>query len=166
MIRSATAVALLSLAAPAFADFAGQSLLGPLTVGGSLPGNNTGHSDDNDGWYSGTHIFDIWDGGDDVFTLNWPGGNLTLNFTYNSILCDPDLFLYVPGNYDESAFDNLTNSGNESLFVPAAAPGLYYILIDSAAGTEGAYQIGVVPAPGAMAVLAAGLIPLARRRRR
>lgn len=152
-------------AAPAHADFSGQTILGPVIPGVPIAGNNTGASDDNDGWFSGTHVFFIWEGGDDVFALNWPGGDLNLTMTYNNLVDDPDLFLYVPGSYDESSFDSIANTGIESISVPAAAPGLYYILVDSETGKEGAYEITVAPAPGTLALLGAGLIPLARRRR-
>lgn len=153
-------------ATPAFADFAGQPILGPITAGSNVLGDLTGKADDNDGWFSGEHIFDIWDGGDDVWQLNWAGGDLTLTLTYS--VGDPDLFLYVPGSLDESSFDSISGPSPDSITVLNAAAGTYFVLIDTFAGGEGAYQLSVspVPAPGALALLAgAGLIGARRRRR-
>jgi hypothetical protein len=156
----------LSLAGPAMADFSGQTILGPITAGSSVFGDNSLSSNDNDGWYSGMQVFGLWDGGDDVYQLNWPGGDLTLTMTPSS--GDPDLFLYTPDNLDESSFDSFTN-GIDVISVPNADAGTYYVLIDSAAGFEGAYQLEVsaIPGPGALALLAcAALAGGCRGRRR
>ncbi|HVZ93410.1 MAG TPA: hypothetical protein VG797_02765 [Phycisphaerales bacterium] len=161
--------AVLGLCGAASAGFSGQTILGPIGAGDSVGGDTTGASDDNDGWYSGDHVFDIWDGGDDVWSLNWLGGDLTINVSYpDPSPVDIDLFLYVPGSYDESSYDSLTNTGFETITVADAPAGKYYILLDSTAGTEGAYTLEVpqVPAPGPMAlVTGAGLVGVSRRRR-
>src|ERR1044071_6802786 len=75
------------------ADFSGQPILGPLVPGISVTGDLTGKSDDNDGFFSGMHIFDIWDGGDDVYSIVWGGGDLTVNLTSLDGI-DADLFIY------------------------------------------------------------------------
>ncbi len=158
--------AILVAASQARADFSGQTILGPLTLNSSVNGNNTGSSNDNDGWFSGDHIFDLWDGGDDVYQLDWAGGDLMLTMTYdNSGRVDPDLFLYVPGSLNESTYDSYTNTGLEKIIVPGAAAGTYYVLVDSAAGTEGAYTLNVVPAPAAGMLAGLGMCMAARRRR-
>lgn len=159
------AVLVLALASPALADFAGQTILGPLTNGASVNGNNAGASDDNDGWYSGDHIFDIWNGGDDVWALNWTGGNMSIELSYDNFECDPDLFLYIPGHLDESSYDSYTN-GVDSVTLADAPAGTYYILIDSSAGSEGPYHLNVVPAPTSVAVFALGTLGAVRRTRR
>lgn len=88
---------------PSPADFSGQTILGPLTLNSSVNGDNTGTSNDNDGWFSGDHIFDLWDGGDDVYQLDWAGGDLMLTMTYdNSGRANCDLFLYVPAGFSTS----------------------------------------------------------------
>jgi len=87
----------------ALADFGGQPILGPLTNGSNVTGSLVGKADDNDGWFSGGPIFGIWDGGDDVWALNWDGGRMTVTLDYDFFEGDPDLFLYTPGSYDEKS---------------------------------------------------------------
>jgi MYXO-CTERM domain-containing protein len=157
---------LLTLASPALADFAGQSILGPLTAGSSVTGTTLGAPDLNDGWDSGIHIFDIWDGGDRVYGLDWLGGdiNLTLTSLNGS---DNDLFLYTPGSLDSSS-DYSFRGNLDTVELLDAAPGLYYIIIDSTFFSEGDYQLDVapVPAPGAAALLSLAFLTGHRRRRR
>lgn len=153
-------------AAPAFADFVGQVPVGTLTYGSVANGNNTGHTDRNDGFTSGTHIFDIWRGGDDVFLLNWAGGDLFISLFYNNQLCDVDLFLYTPSNLDDSSDYGISNNSPDTVLLLGAAAGTYYIVVDSETGREGAYQLAVIPTPGAGLMLAASGAALARRRRR
>lgn len=147
------------------ADFSGQPILGPLTPGLSVAGTLVGKADDNDGFFSGTHIFDIWDGGDDVYSIVWGGGDLTVNLTSLGG-SDADLFIYRPSDLDESsdyspagAFDTVTITG--------AAPGTYYAVVDTVAFGEGPYSIEVVavPAPGSVGLLAAAGLMAGRRRR-
>ncbi len=155
----------LALAASASADFIGQPILGPITLGSSVTGNTTGHADDNDGWDSGTHIFDIWNGGDDVWQLNWAGGDMDLQLLYNPAPpVDLDMFLYEPGAYDSTGTYSIINSGVEDIAYPGAAAGTYYIVIDSPAGQEGAYTLNVLPEPTTLALLALGACALRRRR--
>lgn len=160
----AGAAALLALALPAQADFTGQTILGPLTLGSVIDGDNTGASDDNDGWFSGDHIFDLWNGGDDVYALNWTGGDMSIALTYDAQLSEPDLFLYTPSNLDESALDSIAGTGFDSVTLAGAAAGTYYVLIDTTAGSEGAYHLEVTPEPTSLALLALGGLVLARRR--
>lgn len=155
---------LLTMASPALADFVGQTILGPLTAGSSVFGTTIGAPDLNDGWDSGTHVFDIWDGGDRVYGLNWNGGdiNLTLTSLGGS---DEDLFLYVPGSLDSASFESFRGS-LDTISVTGAAPGFYYIVVDSTAFSEGDFHLEVasVPAPSAAALI--GLVVLGGRRRR
>jgi hypothetical protein len=156
----------LALTGSALADFSGQTILGPLVNGSSVSGNNTGASDDNDGWYSGMHIFDIWDGGDDVWALNWTGGPMHIEMLYDNFFADPDLFLYVPGHLDESSYDSIINTGVETIALGNAAAGTYYILVDSTAGAEGAYRLNITPAPATLGLLSMGFASFASRSRR
>ncbi len=156
--------AALGLTASAHADFTGQPILGTLLNGGLASGNTTGHADDNDGFDSGAHIFNIWDGGDDVFKLNWTGGDLTV--ALNSLGgSDNDLFIYRPTDLNSSGDYSIAGSFDE-VTILAADPGLYYINIDTTAFSEGGYNLAVTPAPGSTALLGAGLLCLNRRRRR
>jgi hypothetical protein len=165
IMRLMVAASLCVAAGPARADFSGQTILGPLTLNSSVSGDSTNSDDNNDGWFSGTHIFDVWDGGDDVWQLNWAGGDMMITLSYDNTVCDPDVFLYVPGSLDESTYDNYTNASPSSIIVNGAAAGTYYILIDSSDGAEGAYRLDVIPAPGVMALAGTAGLILARRRR-
>lgn len=153
-----------ALAATAAADFSGQTILGPLVRGSSVSDTLVGSGDENDGWFSGTHIFDVWTGADDVWALNWDGGKLVIDLVYDIFDGDPDLFLYTPGSYDESSYDSFANTGLDRITIQNAPAGLYYVLIDTTAGQEGAYDLNVTPAPGSLALL--GLAALGRRTRR
>ncbi|CAG0994786.1 hypothetical protein PHYC_02496 [Phycisphaerales bacterium] len=153
-------------ASAALADFSGQPILGPLGPGSFVTGNTTGHGDENDGFDSGIHIFDIWDGGDDVWQLDWPGGDMTV--TLDSLLfSDNDLFVYSPGAYDSTGDYSIAGS-HDVVSILGAAPGTYYINVDSTFFSEGAYELSVaaVPAPGAAGLMMVGGVLAMRRRRR
>lgn len=156
---------LLASTAPTLADFSGQTILGPLALNSSVNGDNTGSNDNNDGWFSGTHVFDLWDGGDDVYALNWAGGDMTITLTYDNLFTDPDLFLYTPDNLDESTLDSIANTGVDAVTLLGAAPGTYYVLVDTTAGAEGQYNVSVTPEPCTMMLLGLGGLMVARRLR-
>lgn len=165
LVSSIFCLAFAGMATFARADFAGQTILGPLGAGSMVTGNTTGHADDNDGFESGTHIFGIWDGGDDVWRLIWPGGDLTL--TLDSLGgSDNDLFLYVPGSLDSSADYSIVGAHDVVTLLGAPA-GEYFINVDSTFTSEGSYQLAVsaVPAPASGVMLGAGLLCFGRRRR-
>lgn len=153
-------------AGPASADFTGQTILGPLTNGSMVSGTTSGKSDDNDGFDSGGHFFFIWDGGDDVYQLDWPGGDLTVSLA-SLAGADNDLFVYSPGAYDSTGDYSILGSGNLDVVSLAGAPaGTYYINVDSTFFTEGGYELTVAPTPAAGSLFGLGLIGAARRRRR
>lgn len=160
------AVSLLATASPALADFTGQTILGPLTAGSSVNGTTLGAPDINDGFDSGTHIFNIWDGGDRVYGLDWLGGDIHLSLTSLGG-SDNDLFLYTPGSLDSTGLSSTVGSF-DALELLDAAPGFYYIVVDSTFFSEGDFQLDVaaVPAPGAMGLLSLALLSRGRRRRR
>jgi hypothetical protein len=155
---------LLAIASPARADFAGQTILGPLTAGSSVTGTLVGAPDLNDGFTSGTHIFDIWDGGDHVYGLDWLGGDI--NITLTSLGgSDADLFLYTPDNLDDSSIYS-ARGALDMVELADAAAGFYYIVVDTTFFGEGEYQLDVAAIPGPGAIAAFGLALLCGRRRR
>lgn len=162
-VRALAGVLSLGVVGHAVADFTGQTILGPLGNSSVVNGNTTGQSDDNDGFTSGTHIFDIWDGGDDVWQLDWLGGDLTVNLTSLSG-SDNDLFLYTPADYNDSAIYSIVGSF-DTLSLPAAPAGTYFLVVDSTEFTEGPYTLEVVPTPSVLAVAGLGAIIAGRRRR-
>ncbi|MEZ6318284.1 MAG: hypothetical protein R3B49_05940 [Phycisphaerales bacterium] len=160
----AALVAASAVAAPALADFSGQTILGPLTNGSSVTGDTSNATDDNDGFSSGDHFFFIWTGNDDVWQLDWSGGDMEIEMLYNPAQFDADLFLYGPSNYDDSTYYSILNTGVENISLGGAIAGTYYVVIDSDSGA-GAYSLNVTPTPGSGAVLAiAGLAAFRRRR--
>lgn len=159
-------VAVLAVSTPAWADFGGQIILGPLGPGSVVNGDTTGATDDNDGSISGMHIWEVWMGPDDVYAIEWPGGDLELEMVYDNTTADLDLFLYTPADLDNSGNFSIMNSGVENILEPAAMAGTYYVVIDSErASTAGAYTLTVTPEPGALALLGLGLAVLLRRAR-
>lgn len=154
----------LAAAATALADFAGQTLLGPLSNGSVVSGDTTGKSDDNDGFDSGVHIFDIWDGGDDVWLLDWLGGDMTV--TLDSLAgSDNDLFVYSPGALDSTGDYSIVGA-HDVVSLPGASPGQYYINIDTTFFSEGPYNLAVTPEPGSLSMLALGVMLVTRGCRR
>jgi hypothetical protein len=151
------------------AGFSGQPLLGPITLNSVVTGNTTGAADDNDGFTSGDHFFDIWPGPDDVWQLNWPGGDMEVRLTYDNAVDDLDLFLYEPGSLDDSGNYAIANTGTEIIAAPASPAGTYYLNIDSdTAAHAGPYTLSVstliVPEPTSLAAISALSVALRRRR--
>jgi hypothetical protein len=161
------ALALATAAGSVRADFVGQPLLGPLTIGVPAVNSTVGKADDNDGFDSGIHIFNIWDGGDDVFTVNWAGGDLTVTLINLPGGGDNDLFVYSPGSLDSTGdYSILGALDPDVVTILGAGPGTYYINVDSTFFSEGGYEVTVTPTPGVAVMMGMGMVGVMRRRRR
>ncbi|MGH7242578.1 MAG: hypothetical protein ACREJD_04095 [Phycisphaerales bacterium] len=162
-VRAALCAASL-LAIPALADFGGQPILGPLTINSFVSGTTSGKPDNNDGFTSGDHIFNIWDGGDVVYQLNWTGGDIYI--TLDSLGgADNDLFLYTPDSYNDSGNYSIAGA-HDVVSMTGAAAGIYYIVVDSTSSSEGEYNLAVIPAPSAGLAFVTGMVLCGSRRRR
>ena len=162
----ACAALLLAASSTALADFAGQPILGPIANLSSVNGNTNGAADDNDGFDSGGHFFFIWEGGDDVWLLNWLGGDRTVTLT-NTGGGDNDLFVYSPGSYDSTGdYSPLPGNLPDVVTIPGAAAGQYYINVDTSIFAEGPYNLTITPEPGSLALLGIGALALVVRTRR
>ena len=163
-----TAAIAMALCGTAYAGFGGQTILGPLTNGSNVAGDTTGATDDNDGWTSGDHIFNFWDGGDDVWQLDWSGGAMHIYMTYEPLFGDLDVFLYRPGGLNDSGDYGIQNDGDEDIFLSSgdAVAGTYYIVVDGPAGQPNSYNLSISPAPGAATLFGCAALGALRRRRR
>lgn len=154
------------LAGVAHADFTGQPILGVLSNGSVVVGNTAGKADDNDGFDSGMHVFGIWDGGDDVYKINWLGGDMTVTLSNLGGGVDNDLFIYRPGDLNSSGdYSLLGGSFTDSVTIAGAAAGVYYVNVDSTFFSEGGYRLSVIPTPTSAMAVFAGMVAVTRRRR-
>lgn len=157
------------LAGVAHADFTGQPIVGVLSDGSLVTGTTAGKADDNDGFESGTHVFGIWDGGDDVYKINWLGGDMTVTLSNIGGGVDNDLFIYLPTDLDSSGdYSILGGSFTDSVTIVGAAAGTYYVNVDSTFLSEGGYRLSVIPTPATAVLLGMGALavnPHIRRRR-
>jgi len=158
-----TAIAVLAMGSTAMADFSGQTILGPLGVGSSVTGDTTNSTDDNDGEFSGQPTFD-WTGPDDVWQLDWTGGDIQLDLLFSHAEGDLDLFLYVPGQLAFSSQESESSTDNEAIFKSAAAAGTYYVLVDGYDLSAASYTLNVTPEPASLVFLAMGGLIMLRRR--
>ncbi len=146
----------------ATAGFDEQTILGPLTVGLFADGDTTGASDDNDGYHSGEHPYNMYLGPDQVWEVAWPGGDMEVVMLYDQSSHDLDLFLYGPVDFDTSVYYSTNDTGVENIAYDAL-PGTYYVLIDGLANNFGEYSVAVVPEPASLLLLGFGGLILIKR---
>jgi MYXO-CTERM domain-containing protein len=101
-------------------------------------------------------------GGDDIWTLNWGGGDFEASLDIITAGVDLDLFLYdTNGDLLASAF----TVDNPEIIAGSLAAGTYFLRVDGFLGDAGQYSLSITPAPGAMALMGvAGLAGFRRRR--
>lgn len=126
--------------------------LGMLTPGVAVIGD-TSNSSDNIAGNDGTYLTgdDGWNGGDDVYTIVWGGGELTLEANFTHADGDLDLFLYEELGRDPLALS--TNSADLESLTIDLEPGTYYAVLDGWQGDSNSYSIALVPEPGSASLL-------------
>ena len=138
--------------------------IGTIFNGQSVNGNTALSSDDlsGNGPAPGS-----WSGGDDVYSLQWGGGDITIDLLFSQVSGDLDLWLVGDPNVVAPAIDSsLSVSDNEQVSAIGLAAGKYWIIIDGWQGASNTYKLAVSPTPGAAAVFGlAGLAAAGRRRR-
>jgi len=143
--------------------FSGLSL-GTLNGGESIFGDTSTSADNltRGGLAPGS-----WSGGDDVYSLSWGGGFITIDLLFTHAAGDLDLFLYTGNTPTTTAIvgESLSVSDNEGLFGTLPA-GKYWIVVDGWFGASNTYKLAVSPTPGAAAVFGLAGIAAAGRRRR
>ena len=136
-----------------------------LNGGESINGDTSTSSDDMDNGSLGGG--GSWNGGDDVYSLQWGGGDITIDLFFSKAAgtSGGDLDLYLldgPG----SGFASTSVTDDESIVVAGLAAGKYWIVVDGWAGAGNSYKLAVSPTPGAAAVFGLAGIAAAGRRRR
>jgi len=114
-----------------------------------------------------------WTGGDDVYSLQWGGGDITIDLYFamnpGSTTNDGDLDIWLVANENLNNTNvdfSLSTSDNEKMVQFGLAPGKYWIIIDGYQDAHNSYKLAVSPTPGAAAVFGlAGLAAAGRRRR-
>lgn len=169
MKTAATLLTVLGLASSAYAG--GALTLDDLSIsnitGGSSTSGSTAFSSDDMNGGSGIGGGGSWSGGDDVYTLNWAGGDLVADLIFAVVDGDLDLYLWGDNGATILLDSSTSTSSNEQVSVTGLAAGTYYFSIDGWFGDTNSYKLQVngVPAPGSVALLGLGGLAATRRRR-
>ncbi|MCA9304857.1 MAG: PPC domain-containing protein [Phycisphaerales bacterium] len=167
MKTAATLLAVLGLASAANAGVTLDDLSIATITGGSSTSGDTSGSADNMNGGSGIGSGGSWSGGDDVYTLNWAGGDLVADLLFTH--ADGDIDLYVWGDNAATVLlgSSTSTSDNEQVSVAGLAAGTYYISVDGWFGDSNSYklQLNGVPTPASAALLGLGGLVATRRRR-
>ena len=144
--------------------------LGTVGGGDSVTGDNTNSTDDMTGAALGGGST-TWNGGDDVYSFQWGGGDVTLDLFFTMANGtnggDLDLYLVADGNGGgTSVASSLSISDNEQIVAAGLAAGKYWIVIDGWHNGGNSYKLAISPTPGAAAVFGLAGIAAAGRRRR
>ncbi|WP_428387629.1 hypothetical protein [Mucisphaera sp.] len=110
-----------------------------LPINSTLSGDTSiGSTDDVDGRF-GPGPSTTYNGPDDVWPLNWPGGDLQLSLDFDDTIGDLDLFLF--DSTDTLVRRSANVGGPESLIEPELTAGLYYVVVDGWQGDSAPYEL-------------------------
>ncbi|MCA9304665.1 MAG: pre-peptidase C-terminal domain-containing protein [Phycisphaerales bacterium] len=136
-------------------------------VFGSVVGETTDASDDMNG-VEGIGSGGSWSGGDDVYTIEFFGGDLEISVLFDHELGDLDLYVWGDNTATTLIGSSTSTSDNEYIHVVGLAAGTYYISIDGWFGATNSYTmngVGIAPSAPSFAVLAfAGTLAYRRQR--
>ncbi len=167
MKKAITILAALGAASTANAGLTLDDLsIGTLMGGDSVMGDTALSTDDMNADTIGTG--GSWSGGDDVYTLVWGGGDLTLDLLFTDDLGDLDLFLFDNNNPAGELAQGISVDDNETVEVLGLAAGTYWVSVDGWLGASNSYTLNVsqdIPAPAGLAVIGLGGLVAGRRRR-
>lgn len=167
MKTAATLLAVLGLASAANAGVTLDDLsIATLTGGANVSGSTTGASNDMNGDTIGGTATG-WNGGDDVYTVNWLGGDFQADLLFSNSLGDIDLFMFDNNSPSGELAQSITVDDNEQITIASLAAGTYYLSIDGWANATNSYQLVLngVPTPASAALLGLGGLVATRRRR-
>ena len=167
MKTAATLLAVLGLASAANAGVTLDDLSIATITGGSSTSGDTSGSADNMNGGSGIASGGSWSGGDDVYTLNWAGGDLVADLLFTTLDGDLDLYVWGDNGATNLLGSSTSTSDNEQVAIAGLAAGTYYISVDGWFGDTNSYklQLNGVPTPASAALLGLGGLVATRRRR-
>ena len=168
-MRSAFAVGMmLLLATAAGAQTLDDMSLGTIYAGTTLFGEDTSDGTDDlngTGEGIGGGGSSGWWGPDDVWTLDWAGGDLIIDIYFTHEDGDLDLILRDdPTAEAAELIYSLTVDDDEQVDMGATASGTYYVIIDGWGGASNTYDLAISPEPTSLLLLGLGGLALLRRR--
>ncbi len=126
--------------------------IGTLEAGDTVFGDNSGawtalygknglRRDGEHEYYGGRWYMGWEDAGDDVYTLNWPGGDLQVDLVSPPDSADLDLFLW--GSQTACLAYAYSQAADERIRIADLEAGTYYLHIDGWQGAAHAYDLTV-----------------------
>lgn len=136
------------------------------TVGlGKTFGDTNNGSDVMDGVSGSPFASGSETGPEDVYELNWAGGDLFIDLDILSVGVDLDFFVYDSADPLAPLDYAWTTADPETLEFLGLAAGTYYIRVDGYQGAAGEYSLLITPEPATLVLLGFGAVGLLRRRR-
>ncbi len=167
MKTAASLIAVLGLATAANAGGSLSALsLGTLSAGGAVSGSTIGATDDLAG-ADGFVLGGTWTGGDDVWSLDWAGGDMTASLAFTTATGDIDLYVWGDDGATVLLGASEGTGDLEEVELLGLAAGKYFIMIDGWLGDENDYDLSIsgIPSPASAALLGLGGLVATRRRR-